>query len=54
MAVGQNPVSLVNIKKRRYMGVHPPQNGGIGFDPYPYPYGKPIARGEASQHAKAK
>ena len=22
-------------KKRWYMGVHPPQNGGIGFDPWP-------------------
>ena len=36
LAVGQNPVPLVVIKIGGYMGVHPPQNGGIGCDPWPF------------------
>ena len=38
--MGQNPVPLVNIKKS---GVHPLQNGGIGYDSSyaPLPNGKP-------------
>ena len=34
VAVGQNPVALQH-QNRWYMGVHPPQNGGIGYDPWP-------------------
>ena len=36
VAVGQNPVPLVNIKKKWQMDVHPPQNGiAIGYAPWP-------------------
>ena len=35
VAVGQNPVPLVNIKIGGRMDVHPPQNGAIGYAPWP-------------------
>ena len=35
VAAGQNPVPLIDIKTGA-TGVHPPQNGGIGYDHGPY------------------
>ena len=43
MAVGQNPVPVVNIKLGSQMDVHPPQNGAIDYAPWPY-----RERGDAS------
>ena len=36
---GSKPFTSGEHQNRWYMGVHPPQNGGIGYDPLPYDEG---------------
>ena len=33
---GSKPCKPGEHQNRWYMGVHPPQNGGIGYDPWPF------------------
>ena len=35
---GLNPCTPCERQNRWYMGVHPPQHGAIGYDPWPYKY----------------
>ena len=36
---GSRPCTPGEHQHRWYMGVHPPQNGGIGYDPWPLDFG---------------